>query len=226
MPNEISDLLNDLMIQNQVQRVVSRKNGIGKDDFLKLLFTQLKYQDFESSVDYKDLLSQLSILAQIEQAMNVKQAIDSLSSSIARTNFLSASSLIGKSAYVVADKISVSNKKVSSLPAFQLDIPARNVKVKILSPGGVVIKTIELGNLPAGKHYVSWDGKDMNGNMVQDGSYSFEVIAYDSYGNEFKPQKLVFGKIESVELYGTKVFVGLGNTSFEFAKVVEVRSSE
>jgi flagellar basal-body rod modification protein FlgD len=226
MPNEISDLLNDLMIQNQVQRIVSRKNGIGKDDFLKLLFTQLKFQDFESSVDYKDLLSQLSILAQIEQAMNLKQAIDSLSSSIARTNFLSASSLIGKSAYVVADKISVSNKKVSSLPAFQLDIPARNVKVKILSPGGVPIKTIELGNLPAGKHYVFWDGKDMNGNMVQDGSYIFEVIAYDSYGNEFKPQKLVFGKIESVELYGTKVFVGLGNTSFEFGKVVEVRSSE
>jgi flagellar basal-body rod modification protein FlgD len=226
MANEISDVLNSLANQQGNQRAVSKNQGISKDDFLRLLFTQLKYQDFEASVDYKDLLSQLSMLAQIEQAMNMKQAIDSLSSSIARTNFLSASSLIGKSAYVDGDRVYVSNKKVYSFPAFQLDIPARDVKVRILSPGGVPVKTIELGNLTAGKHYVSWDGKDENGNIVQDGSYTFEVIAHDSEGSKFKPQKLVFGNIESVRLDRSNVLVGLGDSFFEFERVVEVRNSQ
>jgi flagellar basal-body rod modification protein FlgD len=226
MANEISDVLNSLANQQGNQRAVSKNQGISKDDFLRLLFTQLKYQDFESSVDYKDLLSQLSMLAQIEQAMNMKQAIDSLSSSIARTNFLSASSLIGKSAYVDGDRVYVSNKKVYSFPAFQLDIPARDVKVRILSPGGVPVKTIDLGNLTAGKHYVSWDGKDENGNIVQDGSYTFEVIAHDSEGGEFKPRKLVFGNIESVRLDRGNVLVGLGDSFFEFERVVEVRNSQ
>jgi flagellar basal-body rod modification protein FlgD len=226
MANEISDVLNSLANQQGNQRAVSKNQGISKDDFLRLLFTQLKYQDFESSVDYKDLLSQLSMLAQIEQAMNMKQAIYSLSSSIARKNFLSASSLIGKSAYVDGDKVYVSNKKVYSFPAFQLDIPARDVKVRILSPGGVPVKTIDLGNLTAGKHYVSWDGKDENGNIVQDGSYTFEVIAHDSEGGKFKPQKLVFGNIESVRLDRGNVLVGLGDSFFEFERVVEVRNSQ
>jgi flagellar basal-body rod modification protein FlgD len=226
MASGISDVLNSLANQQGNQRAVSKNQGISKDDFLRLLFTQLKYQDFESSVDYKDLLSQLSMLAQIEQAMNMKQAIDSLSSSIARTNFLFASSLIGKSAYVDGDRVYVSNKKVYSFPAFQLDIPARDVKVRILSPGGVPVKTIELGNLTAGKHYVSWDGKDENGNIVQDGSYTFEVIAHDSEGSKFKPQKLVFGNIESVRLDRSNVLVGLGDSFFEFERVVEVRNSQ
>jgi|GEM_PF-893074 Flagellar hook capping protein len=226
MANEISDVLNSLANQQDNQRAVLKNQGISKDDFLKLLFTQLKYQDFEASVDYKDLLSQLSILAQIEQAMNMRQAIDSLSASIARTNFLSASSLIGKSAYVASDRAYVSNGKVYSLPAFQLDIPARDVKVRILSPGGVPVKTIELGNLTVGKHYVSWDGKDESGNIVQDGSYTFEVIAHDSEGGEFKPQKLVFGNIESVRLEGRDVLIGLGDSFFEFERVVEVKGSQ
>jgi len=226
MANEISDVLNSLANQQDNQKAVLKNQGISKDDFLKLLFTQLKYQDFEASVDYKDLLSQLSILAQIEQAMNMRQAIDSLSASIARTNFLSASSLIGKSAYVASDRAYVSNGKVYSLPAFQLDIPARDVKVRILSPGGVPVKTIELGNLTVGKHYVSWDGKDESGNIVQDGSYTFEVIAHDSEGGEFKPQKLVFGNIESVRLEGRDVLIGLGDSFFEFERVVEVKGSQ
>jgi len=156
----------------------------------------------------------------------MRQAIDSLSASIARTNFLSASSLIGKSAYVASDRAYVSNGKVYSLPAFQLDIPARDVKVRILSPGGVPVKTIELGNLTVGKHYVSWDGKDESGNIVQDGSYTFEVIAHDSEGGEFKPQKLVFGNIESVRLEGRDVLIGLGDSFFEFERVVEVKGSQ
>ncbi len=198
---------------------------IEKDDFLRLLFTQLKYQDFESSVDYKELLAQLSMLAQIEQSMNLSKQIENLSSSIAHANFLSASNLLGKNAFVVGDNISVANGGVKSYPAFSLDIPANEVYVNIKSLGGVTVKSVKLNNVRPGNHYVQWDGRSESGNLVPDGDYSFEVVAYDSAGNQFKPQKLVYGSIDSVSLDNSSVFIAFGNKKFEFEKVVEVRGN-
>lgn len=222
MANDISGILNDLSGAGR-QQFANPSTKISRDDFLKLLFTQLKYQDFESSVDYKDLMTQLSILAQVEQSMNLKDTIDELSKSIARANFFSASNIIGKKAYIEGKTLFVSQGEVLNYPAFSLDIPARDVEVKILGPGGIVVKRIHLSDVDAGKHYVVWDGKNDSGNAVQDGQYSFEIVARDSAGNEFKPSHLTFGKIDSVSLEGNNVFVGIGNLNFEFEKVVAIK---
>ncbi len=219
--NQISDILNSL--GGAQRNIVNQNSRIDKDSFLKLLFTQLKYQDFESSVDYKDLLSQLSILAQIEQSMNVSRQIQELAKSVTRMNFLSASAILGKNAFVDGDALSVSGGVPESLPAFSIDIPVNRVIVKIKAQGGLTVRTIELNNVPAGKHFVSWDGKNDAGNTVQEGEYTFEVQAYDSFGNKFAPSKLVYGKIDSITLEGTSVKFGMGKTKFEFEKVTEVK---
>lgn len=218
----ISDVLTNLVDTQNVTRGLNQKSRIQKEDFLKLLFTQLKYQDFESSVDYKDLMSQLSILAEIEQSMNLRDAIDALSKSIARSNFFAASSIIDKNAYIWGDEISVQGGSVKSLPAFSLDIPAREVVVKIEAPGGVTVRTIRMTDVSPGKHKVEWDGKNDAGNPVSDGKYTFEVVAYDTDGNEFKADKFVFGKIDSVSMNGTDIMVSVGGTSYSFEKVSDV----
>lgn len=224
MDQTISDILNSVGQQQVERTVVNQKSRIQKDDFLKLLFTQLKYQDFESSVDYKDLMSQLSILTEIEQAMNLNKQIEDLSKSISRMNFFYASNAIGKSAFLYADQIDVSGGEVQMNPAFSLDIPAKDVFVKIKTAGGVVVKTIKISNVSPGKHYVIWDGKNDAGNTMPDGQYTFEVEAYDSSGNKFKPSSLVFGKVDSVSLDNGAVFVGMGNIKFEFEKIIELRN--
>lgn len=220
----MENLVSDIMGSLEQPRVVNPNSRIKKDDFLRLLFTQLKYQDFESSVDYKDLMSQLSILTEIEQSMNLNKQIDELSKSISRMNFFYASNTIGKNAFVYADKIYVSDGQVQQNPAFLLDIPARDVYVKIKTPGGVTIRTIRVSDLPAGKHQISWDGKNDSGNSVPDGEYIFEIEAYDSAGNKFNPAKLIFGRIDSVSLDNGSVFVGIGGSKFEFEKVSELRN--
>lgn len=218
--NIVSDIMNSL---NQT-RSVNPNSRIKKDDFLKLLFTQLKYQDFESSVDYKDLMSQLSILTEIEQSINLNKQIEDLSKSIARMNFFYASTAIGKNALVYSDKIYVSNGEVQTNPAFHLDVPARDVYVKVKTPSGVTIRTMRISEVSQGKHQIVWDGKNDAGAKVSDGEYIFEVEAYDSAGNKFNPTKLISGRVDSVSLDNGAVFVGIGVGKFEFEKISELRN--
>lgn len=219
---DTSDVLSVVLQQNV--RAVSPRSRIEKDDFLKLLFTQLKYQDFESSVDYKELMGQLSILAEIEQAMNLNKQLEELSRSIANMNFFYASSTLGKSAFIYGDKLYVSEGKSEVKPGFILDVPAKDVYVRVKTTGGATIRTIKLSNLQAGKHYVDWDTKNDAGNTVSDGEYYFEVEAYDSSGNKFRPKKVVLGKVESISLEDGKVFLGVGKSGkYRLEDILELK---
>lgn len=84
----------------QTTSSTSSASSLGKDDFLKLLVTQLQYQDPLEPADNQEFIAQMAQFSSLEQMSNMVGAIDSLTSisqSTLRESVISqAINLIGK----------------------------------------------------------------------------------------------------------------------------------
>lgn len=82
---------------NQVQTQTKDHQILGKDDFLKLLTTQLRYQDPIDPVDDKDFVAQLAQFSSLEQIQNLNEAMLSFIQQQQQMNqFGNAAALIGR----------------------------------------------------------------------------------------------------------------------------------
>lgn len=54
----------------------SSKNSVGKDEFLKLMMTQMQYQDPLNPMDNSQMLSQLAQFSSLEQISNLNSNIE------------------------------------------------------------------------------------------------------------------------------------------------------
>ena len=150
----------------------STKNAAGSEDrFLKLLVAQLSNQDPMNPMDNAQMTSQMAQISTVTGVQQVNKTIEGLSAQLASMQMLQSSSLIGRTVLVDGAKLPVSGGKAAG--AIDLVAAADSVKVEILSAGGKVIDTIDLGALAAGRQPFEWDAK---GRMTE-GSVSYRVSA-------------------------------------------------
>jgi len=87
---EISRINTDYSsMYNQNKKVNTNKDVLGKDDFLKLLVTQLKNQDPLNPMDDKEFIAQMAQFSTLEQMQNMNSGF----------NNLRAIGLLGKNVY-------------------------------------------------------------------------------------------------------------------------------
>ena len=150
----------------------STKNAAGSEDrFLKLLVAQLSNQDPMNPMDNAQMTSQMAQISTVTGVQQVNKTIESLSAQLASMQMLQSSSLVGRGVLVDSARLPVSGGKAAG--AIDLVAAADRVKVEILSAGGQVIDTIDLGALAAGRQPFEWDAK---GRMTE-GSVSYRVSA-------------------------------------------------
>lgn len=83
-----------LYLNNQPQRVPS--NELGKDEFMKILMTQLQHQDPLSPMDDREFISQMATFSSLEQMMNMSNSIEMLVQSQLVSPVIQYSHMIGK----------------------------------------------------------------------------------------------------------------------------------
>jgi flagellar basal-body rod modification protein FlgD len=183
---------------------------MGKEDFLRLLTTQLRYQNPLSPEDPKDFVAQLSQFSSLEQLINLNSKYEDYNkTSQALQNSMQlgqAVSLLGKEIKAQGNSFVVKGGEANDV-VFILGSDAKSTKVSIYDSANKLVRTIDMGAQAKGEKTVSWDGKDSSGKAVADGTYYYQVAATDAQGKSIDTASYVTGTVEQVLQDSSKVYL-------------------
>ena len=190
-------------------KATGTSSTLGKDDFLKLLLTEMQYQDPTQPMDTDKILSQTSQLATLESADNTNKALSALSASLQSSQQLSTVSAIGKVADLGNDTITTKGDGTSV--DFPIYFPSNvaNGVATITDSNGNKINTINIAQNSAGTYSFTWDGKDSTGQVAAKGDYHVNATYTDTNGAS-KATKVGVYPIDSVKFDGTQTLLGVG----------------
>ncbi|MFO7734950.1 MAG: FlgD immunoglobulin-like domain containing protein [bacterium] len=175
------------------------KNSLKKDDFMKLLLTQMQHQDPLSPMESTDYISQLAELTSLEELQNIHEGVQNLAVMEAAGTNSQTVNYIGKNIKAVGSTISVGKKgDVNADMYYSLEENAKSVDVTIKDEDGNIVRTIKNGPQDAGEHSIVWDGRDNDGNLVPSGKYSYDVAAVGNEGEKINSDKAIEGKVTGV----------------------------
>ncbi len=172
-------------------------NTLGQDAFLKLLVTQLQFQDPLKPLESTEFVSQLAQFTALEQTTALKRSTDGIVQLMMSLNNYGAVNLIGKEVQVAGVSVSHTAGSASTL-SYSLNAPAQAGTVNISNIAGDVVRTLEVGPQYAGLNSVIWDGLDNGGDTLPSGSYTFSVQALDASGAPVFGATYTQGQVSSV----------------------------
>ena len=203
------------------QASTPKPESLGKDDFLKLLVTQLQHQDPLNPNDSAEFTAQLAQFSSLEQLGNVNANLEYLKLALASNNNAQAVSLIGKQVIASGNSIQLDNG-VAQGCHFELAADTSAVSINIYDASGDFVQTFEVAALSAGEHKLVWDGKDQNGNTVPNGKYTFEVLAVDNNDQMVDVTTFTSGEITSVSYRNNTTFLVAENQEIPIGNVIKV----
>ena len=216
--NTINSTINTKTKPNDI--AVNPDSILGKDDFMRLLLTELKYQDPTDPMDSEKILSQTSQLATLESADNTNKALEKLTNQLSASTNLSVISAIGKLGSLGKDTITL---KKGTKPTFDLyfkhDIQSGSVTIK--DKEGNIVKTFTLEPQKSGVLTFDWDGSDNNGNPLPEGEYSISSNYSDGSTGSYETKYGVF-PIESVKFDKGNALLKLGEHYYPITKIAEI----
>jgi flagellar basal-body rod modification protein FlgD len=193
---------------------------LGKDDFLKLLLLELKYQDPTAPMDSEKILTQTSQLATLESTEKTNKALETLASSLTASLQYSGISAIGKIADTGSNAIV---KEAGSNAEFEIYFPndVASGNVNILDTNGNVLRSMAIGATDAGVAKYSWDGKNNNGVELDEGIYYVES-AYTKTDGTSATARVGLYPIQSIKFDNGTTYAKLGSNYIDFSTIKEV----
>ena len=227
----------DLLIQNVadlqaytgVAQTAPPTQELGKDEFLKMLITQLRYQDPMDPMKDQDFIAQMAQFSSLEQMKNMNENLMEnlnwnylLSQTINNTM---ATSLLGREVKALGNQAYLPEDGQAKMH-YNLGAYAETVTIDILDGSGTTVATFTVDKVGQGDQIFEWDGRTMHGEQAQPGEYTFQVTAVDSAGNNIMVLPYMLGTVEGVQYLEGQAYLIIDGTRIALGDVIEVGTGE
>ncbi|HKP98044.1 MAG TPA: flagellar hook capping FlgD N-terminal domain-containing protein [Fibrobacteria bacterium] len=206
---------------------------LGKQDFLQLLVTQMRFQDPLAPTDNQQFVAQLAQFSALEGTQNISDSIGDLSKklesmvsgqadSASAISNSSATGLIGKSVRVNAEDVVYDPTKAAPI---EINVHAEagdGSVLSILDSEGKIVNALPLEK--AGESKVSWNGLMVDGNKAPAGKYQLKVTSRD--GAKDTGYTFFESKVTGISYSKTGTRLEVNGQSVAFDQVMHVADAE
>jgi len=176
--------------------------------FLTLLTTQLKNQDPTSPMDSNTFTQQLVMYSQVEQQINTNDNLKTLIGQGTTNAAAMAATYLGKKVSITNGNGSLTSG--SAAWTYSLDAASATTQLAITDSKGNTVFTTA-GETTSGNHSFTWNGKDINGNQLADGTYKLTVTAADSASNKVTSSVASAGTVSQIDMTSGTPQLVVGN---------------
>lgn len=217
----------DPITSNPVNNAITTqgKSSLGKDDFMKLMISQLKNQDPLNPMDGTEFSAQLAQFSSLEQLSNLntymKQSIDANAVLTQSINNTLITGLIGKDVKINGGDLQITGQENIDL-GYNLPIQAKSAQIKIYNESGTLVKTFDDVPTTLGSSKLSWDLSDNNGSKLPNGNYVFEVEALNNSGERMSADLFKVGMLQGVRFTDQGTVLIVDGAEYSISDIAEV----
>jgi flagellar basal-body rod modification protein FlgD len=191
--------------------------------FLKLLTTQLQYQDPTSPMDSNQFTQQLVEFAGVEQQINTNSNLEKLVNYSLANSTSSAAGYIGQQVTAGGDSAQLTNGQAHW--SYTLGADATDTAITVTDTSGNVVYETK-GATSAGPHSFSWDGRKNDGTTAPDGTYKITIKSTDSVGNTVTAATNITGTVSAVDIQNGTVMLKIGGLDVSPGDIITISAPQ
>lgn len=206
---DLSSIISSINSDASKSGTASKTLSADMNTFLKLLTTQLQYQDPLDPMDASEYTNQLVQYSNVEQSIQTNTKLTNLLNLSIYNLGVQASTYVGKTVQALGDIMPLDGGV--SKATYTLSKNVQECTITVKDTDGKVVYTTK-GENTAGAHDFVWDGKNTAGEQLPDGAYQIVVSTTGAPGeSDASVTTTVFGRVTGVASDDSGIYLGLGD---------------
>jgi flagellar basal-body rod modification protein FlgD len=193
---------------------IAKPDTLNKDDFLKLLVSQLKNQDPLNPLSNDQFIAQSTAFSSLEALQNIQKGIAGLGSSGSAQTLAGTAGLLGRPVVASTGTFQWSGQPVS-LP-YTIAAPVANAAVEITDASGNTLGQMPLGARPTGQYNAAF----VPSSPLPAGQYKYRIVSMD--GGRSTPLSAIGGSVTGISLLNGQPVLQVGSVTINLADVTTV----
>ena len=196
---------------------------LGKQEFLHLLVTQLRYQDPMDPMKGQEMAAQLAQFSSVEQLVELNKSIadqkDSTAAMIQAVNSNVALGTIGREVFALGDQVDVPEGGAEDASVtFTVDGNGGRATLKILDEDGELVSSHQLGVIPGGRQ--SFNLGEV-GASLESGLYHYQVNVTEG-DEEVAVEQYMKGVVNGITYGSNGAVLTAGRITVPIGQVISV----